>query len=372
MKSDFWLCDQGLLAMSAVTDETNDTRVAGRSSGMTFCSVFAEDAGVDPAGSAWANSRYLMVEIPLPWPYEIYASKRAPAGLKDYLYGLYDRGISIAGAAFAPDEAWSVPGMTRIIDFRMPDSPLYRYKRAEYLVPTDQATDAIRTIVEEEDTRSLDAFRQATDPATRDLYICTHGAIDACCATYGYPMYKLLRHMVEGAPMPLRVWRCSHFGGHQYAATMLDMPEGRYWGHMKAHDLGALVTRNKPFSELRKLYRGWAAVPTGEAQIAETAAFSEFGWDWTGFEIIPDSLPEYVYGAPPQEASVTFRYRQPDGDQAGEITVDVIPDGFITSMHTSGIDADTYEQPKWRAAIRLALRIEPGVAGISSPRDAGD
>lgn len=323
-----------------------------RSSAMTFCSVFSEEAGVDPAGSAWAHPRYIMVEIPLPWPYEIYGSKRAPAGLKDYLYGLLDRGISVAGAAFAPDDAWSVPGMTRIIDFHMPQSPLYRYRRSEYLVPTDRATDAIRTMIEAESTSSLDEFRQEIDPGSRDLFICTHGAIDACCATYGYPIYRLLRHMADGAPMPLRVWRCSHFGGHQFAATMLDMPEGRYWGHMKAHDLGTLLTRNKPFADVRKLYRGWAAVPTGEAQIAETAAFSEFGWEWTSFEITAESLPEYVYDSPPKEATVTFHYRHPERAQEGEVTVDVIPDGFVTSMHSSGVNPETYQAPTYRTEIR--------------------
>jgi hypothetical protein len=330
-------------------------------SSITFCSLFSEQQGVDPVGSAWANNHYVMIEIPLPWPYDIYESKRAPAGIKDYLYGLWDRGISIAGVAFAPDPEWSVPGHTRVIDFNMPESPLTRFSRKEFLVPTERTTDAVRTLVEEEDDSWLDSYRCDISPDMRDMFVCTHGAIDACCATFGYPLYKLLRHMTDGAPTPMRVWRCSHFGGHQFAATMTDFPEGRYWGHLKAQDLANIVARKKPFAEVRKKYRGWAGVPMGLAQVAEAAALEHFGWDWTRFVVSSTTLPAYIYGSKQEPAVVLLNYLDPETGVSGEITIEVAPDGFITSMHSSALEPETYEAQQYRAEI-LSVREAQAVS----------
>ena len=55
--------------------------------------------------------------------------------------------------------------------------------------------------------------------------VCTHGNIDAACARFGYPIYQQLRQ--NYATQSLRVWRCSHFGGHQFAPTLIDFPSGR-------------------------------------------------------------------------------------------------------------------------------------------------
>jgi len=335
--------------MSTITSETSTPK---RAPAITFCSDFTEASGADPAGTAWANRHYIMTEIPLPWPYSLFTSKRVPPGLKDYLESLYERDIWIASVAIAPDEAWSVPGMTRIIDLKVEESPLTRYQRNEYLVPTEQTTDAIRALVEGDTGDVLPAWRQDIDPATRDFFICTHGSIDACCATYGYPTYKLLRSMVEKSPVPIRVWRCSHFGGHAWASTMLEMPDGRYWGQVKPQDLAPLVLRNRPFAELRSKYRGWAAIPAGESQFAEATALEHLGWDWLDYEITADHLPERIYGDPPHDATVTFHYRHPQTGDAGDITIDVIANGYTTIMQTSGTDPETYEQPQWRAAIR--------------------
>jgi hypothetical protein len=345
--------------MSDEHESTLDTDAEPSSGEMTFCSLFAEQSGIDPAGSAWANDRYLMIEIPLPWKYSIYESNKAPDGLKDYLYGLYDRGISVAGAAFAGDQEWSVAGHRRIMWFTQREGVLGNFERAEYLVPDARVTDAARTLIEEEDDAWLRPFRVDAPAAQRDIFVCTHGAIDACCATFGYPIYKLLRHMCDGAPMPLRAWRCSHFGGHQYAATILDLPQGRYWGHLKAQDLSAIIAHTRPFSDVRKKYRGWAAVPMGLAQVAEAKALEHFGWAWTECDVRSETLPAYIYGATPEPSTVAMAFTHPAGELEGEIVIDVAPDGFVTTMGSSGIDPETYDAQQYRADIREIRSLTP-------------
>ncbi|MEM9003873.1 MAG: sucrase ferredoxin, partial [Cyanobacteria bacterium P01_F01_bin.86] len=77
----------------------------------------------------------------------------------------------------------------------------------------------------------------------------------------------------------LRVWRCSHFGGHQFAPTLIDLPEGRYWGHVEPAMLDRLVYRNGTVTELRSHYRGWAGLSKFE-QVAEREIWMQEGWDW--------------------------------------------------------------------------------------------
>ena len=176
----------------------------------------------------------------------------------------------------------------------------------------------------------------AIDPAQRDIFVCTHGAIDACCAKFGYPLYKLLRHMANNPAHTLRAWRCTHFGGHRFAATLLDMPTGRYWGHLDARDLGPLVRRDGDAATLRQRYRGWAALPYGAAQVAEGELFRRAGWDWLDCAVTPSETPPFDWENPVlDDQSVTFAIRHEERGIAGAAEVLVSPNGFIQTMESS-------------------------------------
>ncbi|NJM00247.1 MAG: hypothetical protein HC924_16270 [Synechococcaceae cyanobacterium SM2_3_2] len=88
----------------------------------------------------------------------------------------------------------------------------------------------------------------------RDLMICTHGNVDVACARFGNPIYHLLRQTYSHAS--LRVWRCSRFGGHQFAPTLLDLPTAHCWGHLDPQALNPLVNHQGCVSSLRSYYRG--------------------------------------------------------------------------------------------------------------------
>ncbi|MDQ3540645.1 MAG: sucrase ferredoxin, partial [Chloroflexota bacterium] len=184
--------------------------------------------------------------------------------------------------------------------------------------------------------------------AQSDIFVCTHGAIDACCATFGYPIYRLLRQMARNPEHRLRVWRCTHFGGHRFAATVLDMPEGRYWGHLDARDLGPLIRRDQPVAELCHRYRGWAALPDPLQQVAEGAAFLHAGWEWTRCLVTVSEPPEAD-----AEQIVRFAYLRPDTLARGSVEVEIIPDGTVTTMHASNSE-ELDEVPQFRTFIRSA------------------
>ena len=303
---------------------TQDPRV-------TLCSTVSEASGEDPAGSAWALRRIVMMELRLPWAYNSLESRHAPEGLGELLFELYEALEEPWGTiGIAPDPAYSSEGMTRIIDLQQGDGVATTYHRDTYLVPSDEVVTYLRLLGLEPDHPKLQAARQPDDQATREFYICTHGAIDACCATFGYPMYKLLRTMADQAETPTRVWRCTHFGGHRFAATALEAPQGRYWAHLKADMLSSLMHRTVPMRELRRHYRGWAAVPEPMWQLAEAEIFATAGWNWA------DATITGVTG----EASVddggtlTVAFAHPNGT-SGEVDVEITPNGSVQTMDQS-------------------------------------
>lgn len=338
---------------------------APSSSRIQFCSAVSAASGEDTAGSAWHTSRYLMVEFPLPWSYNVLQSPNAPTGIEALLNELWDAGIHFGTIGFAPDEDWSVPGMTRIFDHRVPGPTFRGYGLDEYLVPSARVVSLIRALAFHPETLPLEPYRVTGNPR-RNLFVCTHGAIDACCATYGYPIFKLLRSMATNAEHPYRVWRCTHFGGHRFAATLLEMPEGRYWGHLDARDLAPLITRNGSFADLRHRYRGWAAIENTVQQVAEAEVLRAVGWQWTVCLVNLGSFPPNPpYDAPEPEPgpwAFTFTYRHPESGETGTIHIDVETNGSIRTLHSSNAD-ELADAVQYRAAISRVESAGGPVAG---------
>lgn len=312
---------------------------------VTFCSAVSEASGEDPAGSAWALRRMALVELPLPWPYNVLEGRNIPAGLGELLMEIWKTdGPATGMIGIAPDEAYSVEGMRRVIDLRQGDTLAGPYRRAEYLVPAEEVVEHLRRLAFEPDHPAVTVREIEVDPAARDFLVCTHGAVDACCATYGYPMYKLMRAMAGRATTPVRVWRGTHFGGHRFAATALEAPEGRYWGRLKAEMLSSLIHRTEPARELRGNYRGWAALDNRFWQIAEAELLATAGWGWTGATITG------VDGEADPEGggTFTFAFSHPAGD--GEVDVEIVPSGTVTTMDTSK-SGELREAPQYEARI---------------------
>ncbi|MFL6095623.1 MAG: sucrase ferredoxin, partial [Blastococcus sp.] len=100
--------------------------------------------------------------------------------------------------------------------------------------------------------------------------VCTHGGHDACCALRGRPLARAMP-----APGPADVWECSHLGGDRFAANVVVLPHGFYYGQVpgngeelvRAHDVGQVAL---PW------LRGRAGVPP-PGQAAQHSARAELG-----------------------------------------------------------------------------------------------
>nr|WP_281382034.1 TIM barrel protein [Nocardiopsis mwathae] len=256
----------------------------------TSCSRVAGAAREDPIGTARCFDRFLMVELPLPWPAgmgtPVWETPRVPSPLRAALRAATrtteEQGLTMKTFAAAPDPDYSAPGRIRVLRFDREPGPTAALSRAEYSVPEEQAAALIGALFAD-DPAALAPFARYRDPdARRDLVVCTHASVDACCGTRGYPLYRALREAHGGGADGVRVWRVSSFGGHRFAPTLVDFPEGRYWGNLTPERMGQLVHRTGHPADLLDLYRGWASLPQAWEQAVERELLRAHGWAWLG------------------------------------------------------------------------------------------
>ena len=97
--------------------------------------------------------------------------------------------------------------------------------------------------------------------------VCTHGRHDTCCAVEGRPVAAALDLLRPGA-----VWECSHVGGDRFAANVLAMPQGLYYGRVAAGDAAALVAAHEAGETIPALLRGRStAAPAAQAAMLHVA-----------------------------------------------------------------------------------------------------
>ena len=98
--------------------------------------------------------------------------------------------------------------------------------------------------------------------------VCTQGGHDACCALRGRPLARALR-----AQGPNDVWECSHVGGDRFAANVVVLPYGFYYGQVPA-DGAELVAAHAAGQVALPWLRGRAGLPL-PAQAAQHSARAE-------------------------------------------------------------------------------------------------
>ena len=108
---------------------------------------------------------------------------------------------------------------------------LYRFELQDF---TDLAAMDLPAMVTEMRT---DPARYAAHKHDEPLFlVCTNGSRDRCCATLGVPVY-----LTMAAYAGDQVWQTTHTGGHRFAATMIVLPHGLYYGRLSAEDALPIV-----------------------------------------------------------------------------------------------------------------------------------
>lgn len=288
-------------------------------------------AGEDPAGSGGPFGALLALQIAPPWRRDVTESTPLPAQVRDAVAGLREAGRADKVLGLVPDAEYSSDDRLRLLLWRRPgDEPFALYEKHEYLVPEAELAALVRALADPRELPRFEEYREET--GARDVLVCTHGSRDVCCGRFGYAVYDFLRSG-HAAPGDLRVWRTSHLGGHRFAPTLLELPEGRYWGHLQIGAAEDIVTRGRPPSGLAAFYRGWAGFGSHFEQIAEREILAREGWAWSGYRKAGEVLQTGDDGA---WAEVRVTYKSPDHNTTGAYEALVERDGSVMTLANSG------------------------------------
>lgn len=234
------------------------------------------------AGTASTVRAFLLVENPGPWGVDALQDNRLPAAVKTGLR----RSSAAAGVRVllirrhhraAPREDFHV--FAAYADPVAPWVETARLHRSDDLLSLDLEALAAG--------RSLGLARHS-EPL---FCVCTHGRHDACCALRGRPVASVL-----SAAHSEETWECSHLGGDRFAANVLVLPDGLYYGRLDAVSAltvtGAHTAGRLDLDHLRG--RSGLAMSVQAAEIGLRNKLGETGLDTVRFLSRRGSVPVTV------------------------------------------------------------------------------
>jgi hypothetical protein len=259
------------------------------------CSVRALARGDSPMATASPAQRWVLIEQPGPWGREALAESRFDA--------------EVAPLLAKRSRAENV----RLLLVRRPGDRLADSGRRWAYADSRPGREGLWWSTRAADADLLTAPWDGSvgEPAPGPTYlVCTHGGHDACCALRGRPLARALP-----APGPADVWECSHLGGDRFAANVLVLPHGFYYGQVPGDGAEVVAAHERGQVALPWL-RGRAGVPI-PAQAAQHAARGKLGL--LGLDDLPVSAVRQLTppGAEVERWVVTMT--GPDGDVVAHV-----------------------------------------------------
>jgi hypothetical protein len=226
------------------------------------CALESRARDEDLIGTASRVRRWLLVEQPGPW------------GAQALLESRMDEVVAQTLRSHARRSA------ARVVLIRRPRWEAAAGRRA-YLVHSDRRSAWIEQV-------DLDDPRQLTrlpldrlgddeppgigDPGPAAVHlVCTNGRHDPCCADLGRPVVRALQDV--GVP---EVWESSHVGGDRFAANVVCLPTGTYYGRVQPDDAARILAEHDEGLLDLDCYRGRSCYPP-MVQAAEIFARRELG-----------------------------------------------------------------------------------------------
>ena len=219
------------------------------------CSVRALARGDSAVATASPAQRWLLIEQPGPWGRDALTESR------------FDQSVAPRLAKRSREEN------VRLLLVRRPGERLADSGRRWAYADSRPGQEGLWWSVRSSDAELLTAPWDGSvgERTDRPLYlVCTHGGHDACCALRGRPLARAMP-----APGPVDVWECSHLGGDRFAANVVVLPHGFYYGQVPG-DGAELVHAHERGQVALPWLRGRAGVaPPGQA--AQHHARGELG-----------------------------------------------------------------------------------------------
>ena len=224
-----------------------------------FCSVLTQQFGEPLAGTAPYAEHFVFISWPKKyWQYEALEAKGGfPQGLKKWM-----------------NEQSKVNGK---ISIRLASrAGLGHYKADIFIYPgkwcySNVLPEEIPTVLESHFRNDTASSFSAGKFEHDQIFICTHGRHDKCCAKFGQELADKMRYHVLRQKAAVEVWESSHLGGHRFAATMIDFPTGRAYGRLRPEAIPNFLESRKQGLVYGSAYRG-SVFLTDLEQVAEAHA----------------------------------------------------------------------------------------------------
>lgn len=205
------------------------------------CSRMSSRSGEHLYGTALEVKNWFLLEYSGAWKRDAFPQSTLPEGVKEHLGGFLssfeESRIQLIGG----------PGPSR-------KNPVFYYAHSSELSPKLYKFE----IEKYEDILSMDLGElvqtgeiEKFSCEERLALVCTHGARDGCCAAAGSGVYKELLKK-EG----ISAWRTTHVGAHRFAANVVMLPEGIYYGRVNGENLGDIVSSHLRGEIFLDCYRG--------------------------------------------------------------------------------------------------------------------
>lgn len=262
------------------------------------CSPWTQAQGVDPIGSTPRFDALVLVEWPLPWPSDV-------SEIPELAEASVAPGVRVMLVVPRHDDA--VDGLSRVVHHRRVDVGVF--VGTDHQLPHAE----IGALVADLAAHPLDDRHRPTavGVAPPEVLVCGHGKRDACCGRWGTLLHVELTARLQG----VRVWRCSHTGGHRFAPTAITLPDGRAWAYADADVLVDVVHRFGDPAALHVHDRGSSALDPW-AQVLERAVLAERGWAWLDQREV---TVRTVVSDDGDGAEVTMQW--PGGTASGQVTI---------------------------------------------------
>ncbi len=292
----------GLTAQPVIESPITESKVKARSqqhpqsspavSSVRTAAAQLEKTATKLIGTAVPADLFVLLETPLPWGKPALLSEGVPEIVRQALKPHLGKYPGLRVHLIANEETAQQQARRLIICQRQLDSP-QRYSTWEMRTTSpEQMAMALSDLLSQPPGEPL---RQSSDEQSvgqaasnvfsnrddnRHLLVCTHGSHNECCGIQGYPLYQDAIALMRSLTLnQTHIWQVSHIGGHRYAPTLIDLPQGRYYGELNRNVLKILLQQQGELDELMECYRGWSLLPKA-LQVQEQKILSNEGWSW--------------------------------------------------------------------------------------------
>lgn len=194
------------------------------------CSVASEELTEPLTGSASTVPAFLLVEESGPWGVKAVRDSRLPLEVREWL-GRLEPEHRVRPLLIRRPSRSEAATVRVFASFVRTDSPW---------LETAELAD-VREVMDIDVTGMARGGSPGLTPYDGQLFLtCTHGRHDACCAERGRPLCRAL-----GDVAPDDAWEVSHIGGDRFAANVLVLPDGLYYGRLTPLDAEPFVEAHR-------------------------------------------------------------------------------------------------------------------------------